>query len=147
MALRTATSAGTREARAQHEVALRATDLGTLRPWENLVAWFLVQLSVPTEIGYGHTLDEQTGHPADVLLTAADGSWCEVGERTDGGIRQVREAGPTHLWRALENAHRLWRELGQPGWERFGLTVTRDHQWVWLDSPDSDHSWTLRPYS
>lgn len=61
----------------------------------------------------------------------------------DLGVRQVREAGPTRLWRAVENAHGLWHELGEPGWERFGLTVTRDRQWVWLDSHDSDHTWPL----
>lgn len=143
MARRTATPTADRAVRAQHEAASRTTGLGSLRPWENLVAWFLAQLSVPTEIGYGHTVDEHTGRPADVLLTGADGSWCQASERADDGVRQVREAGPTRLWRAVENAHGLWHELGEPGWERFGLTVTRDRQWVWLDSHDSDHTWPL----
>jgi methyltransferase of ATP-grasp peptide maturase system len=145
MALRTAPPVGQRAACEQHEAVVRTTDLDALRPWENLVAWFLAQLSVPTEIGYGHSLDEQTGLPTDVLLTGADGSWCEVSERAAAGGRQVREAGPTPLWRAVENAHSYWHELGRPGWERFGLTVTPGRQWVWLDSPDGDHTWPLAP--
>jgi hypothetical protein len=126
--------------RDRNRAARRTTDLDQLRPWDNMVAWFLVQLSVPTEIGYGHTLDEHTGRPGDVFLTSPDGSWCEVGEHTG----QVWEAGPTPLWAAVEDAHRRWCDLGEPGWDRFGLTVTPDRQWVWLDAPDGDHSWPLR---
>ena len=36
----------------------------------------------------------------------------------------------------------LWHDLGQAGWGRFGLTTT-EQQWIWLDSPDSDHTWPL----
>ncbi len=79
----------------------------------------------------------------DVFLTSADGSWCEVSDHTDNRTRQVWEAGPTPLWRAIENANQLWHELGQPGWDRFGLTATIEQQWVWLDSPNGDHIWPL----
>lgn len=148
MALRAAPLAapGERAARGQHVPVQRTTDLEALRPWDNLVAWFLAQLSVPTEIGYSHTLDEQTGRPTDVVLTGANGSWCEVSERTENGTRQVREAGPTPLWCAVENAYSLWHQLGKPGWERFGLTVTPDYQRVWFDSPDNDNTWPLDPH-
>jgi methyltransferase of ATP-grasp peptide maturase system len=134
---------GTLPVRDRNRAARRTTDLDQLRPWDNMVAWFLVQLSVPTEIGYGHILEEHTGRPGDVFLTSSDGSWCEVSEHTG----QVWEAGPTPLWAAVEDAHRRWHELGEPGWDRFGLTVTPDRQWVWLDAPDGDHSWPLRPLS
>ncbi|MGH4021163.1 MAG: methyltransferase domain-containing protein [Pseudonocardiaceae bacterium] len=141
---------GERVSRDRDQAVQRISDLDQLRPWENLVAWFLAQLSVPTELGYGHALDEDTGRPADVFLTGSDGSWCEVSQHTDNGARRVWEAGPTSLWRAVEDAYQMWRELGQPGWDRFGLTVTTEHQWIWLDSPGSDHTWPLRqvpPYS
>lgn len=143
----TPTDAGEPVVRDRHDAVVRTSDLDTLRPWDNLVAWFLAQLSVPSEIGYGHTLDEQTDRPADVFLTTSEGSWCEISERAGNDTRQVHESGPTPLWRAVENAHSLWHELGQPGWDRFGLTVTPEHQWVWLDSPDSDHTWALNPSS
>ncbi|MGQ0776333.1 MAG: methyltransferase domain-containing protein [Pseudonocardiales bacterium] len=131
--------------RDRNHAVRRTTSVEQLRPWDNLVTWFLVHLSVPIEIGYGHTVDDQTGTPGDVFLTSSDGSWCEVSDDSDNGTRQVWEAGPTPLWRAVENAHHLWHELGRPGWERFGLTVTSQRQWVWLDSPTSDHTWPLRP--
>ncbi len=54
-------------------------------------------------------------------------------------------AGPAPLWAAVEDAHRRWDELDEPGWDRFGLTVTSDRQWIWLDAPDGDRSWPLRP--
>ncbi|MDQ3988502.1 MAG: methyltransferase domain-containing protein [Actinomycetota bacterium] len=126
--------------RDRNRAARRTTNLDQPRPWDNMVAWFLAQLSVPTEIGYGHTLDEHTGRPGDVFLTSSDGSWCEVSEHAG----QVWEVGPTRLWAAVEDAHRRWHELGEPTWDRFGLTATPNRQWVWLDAPDGDHSWPLR---
>ncbi|WP_328955082.1 hypothetical protein [Kitasatospora purpeofusca] len=32
--------------------------------------------------------------------------------------------------------YRWWADQGRPGCERFGLTVTPERQYVWLDSPD-----------
>ncbi|MCK1798652.1 methyltransferase domain-containing protein [Streptomyces sp. XM4193] len=40
-------------------------------------------------------------------------------------------------------AYELWRREGEPGRERFGITVTESGQWVWLDSPDGPHRWAL----
>jgi hypothetical protein len=135
------TVAGQQVTHDRAQVRPRTTDLGQLRPWDNLLTWFLAQLTVPGEIGYGHALNGE--HPEDVFLTSADGSWCEVSNHADNGTRQVWEAGPTALWRAVENADRRWRELGQPGWDRFGLTATTEQQWIWLDSPNSEHTWLL----
>ncbi|MGH3901388.1 MAG: hypothetical protein ACRDTA_24675 [Pseudonocardiaceae bacterium] len=56
---------------------------------------------------------------------------------------QVTEAGPTRVWRIIEDTHALWTGLDQPGWERFGLTVTENHQHVWLDTPTNQHTWPL----
>jgi hypothetical protein len=49
------------------------------------------------------------------------------------------------VWRIIENAHALWTTLDHPGWGRFSLTVTEDHQQVWLDTPTSNHTWPLPP--
>lgn len=130
-----ATAAGHQGTRDRAQATPRTTKIEQLRPWDNLITWFLAQLTVPGEIGYGHTVRD--GRPGDVFLTSADGSWCEVSNHADNDTRQVWEAGPTALWRAVEDADQLWRELGQPGWDRFGLTVTAERQWIWLDSPSS----------
>jgi protein-L-isoaspartate O-methyltransferase len=112
-------------------------------PWNNLVVWFLARFRQPPGLNHGVTLNPDTGRPAATFLSAPDGSWCEISH--DGDQQHiVREAGPTPLWSPIEAADRLWRAVGQPGWDRFGLTVTRDHQDVWLDSPEEpEHRWSL----
>jgi hypothetical protein len=57
---------------------------------------------------------------------------------------QVRQYGPRRLWDEVEAAFQVWKDLGEPAHDRFGLTVTPDgaHR-VWLDSPDSAHAWDL----
>jgi methyltransferase of ATP-grasp peptide maturase system len=127
----TPTARGHRVTRDRAQATPRSTDLDQLHPGDNLVAWVLAQLTVPGEIGFGRTVHD-TG---DVFLSSMDGSWCEVSHHTDNGARWVWEAGPTPLWRAVEDAHQLWHELGQPSWDRFGLTATTEQQWIWLDSP------------
>jgi len=89
MSLRTGAPApaGRTVARDRNRATSRTTELDVLRPWENLIVWFLAHLTVPTEINYGHILDEQSRRPGDVFLTSTDGSWCEVSEHTDQGTR------------------------------------------------------------
>ncbi|MGH4016103.1 MAG: hypothetical protein ACRDSL_19700 [Pseudonocardiaceae bacterium] len=82
--------------------------------------------------------------PRNTVLHALCGSWCEVREDAENGTHTVWETGPHPLWRIIEHAHTAWIELGQPGWERFGLTVTPDRQFIWLDSPNSQRAWSLR---
>ncbi|MEV6686546.1 methyltransferase domain-containing protein [Streptomyces sp. NPDC051130] len=37
----------------------------------------------------------------------------------------------------------LWRREGRPGRERFGVTVTPQGQWSWLDDPQGPYVWPL----
>ncbi|MFD9795910.1 methyltransferase domain-containing protein [Streptomyces sp. NPDC059070] len=41
-------------------------------------------------------------------------------------------------------AYELWRREGHPGRERFGVTVTAERQWAWLDDPRGPCAWPLR---
>jgi protein-L-isoaspartate(D-aspartate) O-methyltransferase len=121
----------------------RRSTLGVTRPWEHTVLWFLAhfQLSPDISVGgisFGLCGKDTSRPPTTAFLSAADGSWCEVDDDC-----QVWEAGPHQLWRIIESAHATWLQMGQPGWERFGLTVRPTQQWVWLDRPDSDIRWTL----
>lgn len=64
----------------------------------------------------------------------ASGSWATVAvEPADAFV--VRQHGPHRLWDEVTSAHEWWTRTGRPDHTRFGLTVTRDAQWVWLDSP------------
>ncbi|WP_026122359.1 methyltransferase domain-containing protein [Nocardiopsis halotolerans] len=59
-------------------------------------------------------------------------SWHIDPEHRDTGY-EVRQHGPRRLFDELESAHLLWTEAGRPAHTRFGLTVSADHQLVWLD--------------
>lgn len=77
-------------------------------------------------------------------LVAADGSWCDVAHQAepDGRFR-VAEGGPHRLWRIVEHAHGRYAELGEPSWERFGVTASASEQRVWLDHPDGEVNWPV----
>ena len=75
--------------------------------------------------------------PATTYLVHPDGSWARHEQN------QVTQGGPRPLWDLLEGAHADWLALGEPTRERFGMTVTAAGQWLWLDDPDSSHSWAL----
>ncbi|MGH3853241.1 MAG: hypothetical protein ACRDR6_07020 [Pseudonocardiaceae bacterium] len=116
----------------------RGSTLDVTRPWEHPVPWFLAHFQPPAGITFGLCGEDTSKPPTTTFLAAADGSWCEIDEH-----RRVWECGSHQLWRIIEDAHSAWCAMGQPGWERFGLTVRPSQQWVWLDSPDSDIRWDL----
>lgn len=120
------------------DATTRTTDLGMTRVWEAPPLWFLVNLQQPQPVTFGFTLDP-TRQPTGAQYRADDGSWCEVTEQGE-----VTEGGPRRLWADIEHAARQWRDLGEPGWDRFGLTVTPTAQTVWLDHPDGTR-WELPP--
>jgi methyltransferase of ATP-grasp peptide maturase system len=108
------------------------------------VPWFLAHSLLPQVTAFGSRGEDE---PEWVTFAARDGSWCEVGSEPDHrGFRRVRQGGPIRIWDRFERAHRQWQALGEPGWDRLGLTVTPDgfHR-VWLDDPDGDYRWPLPP--
>ncbi|HIV57987.1 MAG TPA: methyltransferase domain-containing protein [Candidatus Stackebrandtia faecavium] len=60
---------------------------------------------------------------------------------SEGRTRMIPFGAP--LWRRISTALDSWLAHGRPGRQRLGLTVTSDSQWVWLDEPDSQLTWTL----
>jgi hypothetical protein len=82
----------------------------------------------------------ELGPGAGGVVDLADGSWT----RFDLNEARVIQGGPRRLRDATEELFLLWTELGRPGRDRFGLTVTHDGRHVaWLDRPDSPHRWEL----
>lgn len=47
----------------------------------------------------------------------------------------VRQAGEGRLWDVVATAYSRWQLSGRPHRDRYGVTVTADHKWVWLDDP------------
>ncbi|MGH3940410.1 MAG: hypothetical protein ACRDTG_17595 [Pseudonocardiaceae bacterium] len=113
------------------------------RLWENPPLWFLLHLWQRGRLGFGYARDPDTGGPGPVFFSAQDGSWCELSTAQENGTRQVWEGGLQRLWAGIEAAIEFWHRHGEPGWDRFGLTVTPHRQTVWLDAPDSDHQWRI----
>jgi protein-L-isoaspartate(D-aspartate) O-methyltransferase len=62
-------------------------------------------------------------------------SWATVTPKGDGEY-VVHHEGPRRLWEELHAAYQWWLDAGRPDHTRFGLTVTKAAQDVWLDSPD-----------
>ncbi|MGQ0779301.1 MAG: ATP-grasp peptide maturase system methyltransferase [Pseudonocardiales bacterium] len=138
-----ATRSGPRRQR-DSEPEQRTTTLDPRTPWTSLIVWFLASFQLGAHLTLGYS-DFKDGQPTATSITIGDGSWAEVSLADERGVHQVTEGGPRRVWRIIENAHALWTDLGQPNWNRFGLTVTENHQQVWLDTPTSAHIWPLPP--
>ncbi|MFE9449319.1 methyltransferase domain-containing protein [Streptomyces sp. NPDC006739] len=41
------------------------------------------------------------------------------------------------------DAYALWRREGRPGRERYGITVSGERAWAWLDAPEGPYTWPL----
>ncbi|MGH3797230.1 MAG: hypothetical protein ACRDSP_20340, partial [Pseudonocardiaceae bacterium] len=64
-----------------------------------------------------------------MLWLLAGDAWASV----SAGL--VLQAGTRNLWDEAVTAHQRWLRYGHSTRWRFGLTMTREHQWVWLDEP------------
>jgi protein-L-isoaspartate(D-aspartate) O-methyltransferase len=86
-------------------------------------------------------LDGPEGESRAPAVAAPDGSWARVVMRSQPLVHQ---GGPRRLWDMVERNWERYLQLGKPGMDRYGITVTPDRrQHVWLDSPGSEHHWEL----
>ncbi|MGH3916782.1 MAG: protein-L-isoaspartate(D-aspartate) O-methyltransferase, partial [Pseudonocardiaceae bacterium] len=130
-------------ARNRADAQQRTTVLVRERLWENPPLWFLLHLWQGGRMGFGYVLDPVTRGPGAVFFSTEDGSWCELSTVDEEGTRQVWEGGPRRLWTSIEAGLEFWRQQGEPGWNRFGLTLTPHRHTIWLDTPDSHHQWQI----
>ncbi|MEV6008862.1 hypothetical protein AB0M29_18830 [Streptomyces sp. NPDC051976] len=77
------------------------------------------------------------------LYGISDRSWAAAVLHDEQSESTVYQGGPRRLWDHLEAAHYGWAEAGKPDVTRFGMTVTAEHERVWLDSPQHLVSGTL----
>ncbi|MBC3981670.1 methyltransferase domain-containing protein [Streptomyces sp. AC536] len=70
------------------------------------------------------------------LADAATGSWASVDVAPGADANEVTQRGPRRLWAEVEHAYQWWSAAGRPARTRYGLTVARTGQHVWLDHPD-----------
>ncbi|MFF8915920.1 methyltransferase domain-containing protein [Streptomyces sp. NPDC015032] len=70
------------------------------------------------------------------LFDMAGSSWATADFEKGRTAYDTVQSGPRRLWDEAEAVMRWWKEQGEPGFERYGLTVTpRRGQQVWLDDP------------
>ncbi|MCO6007368.1 hypothetical protein NE236_20520 [Actinoallomurus purpureus] len=121
------------------DLAGAAESATTLHPdavaFDDYDATFAVGLRVPDVTTKFQDAD---GGDDDFAFWAFSGpSWARV-DVTDGAVtHRVRQQGPRSLWTEIEAAYQWWDKVGHPETGRFGLAVTSDRQYVYLDSPDN----------
>ncbi|MEV0617203.1 methyltransferase domain-containing protein [Nonomuraea sp. NPDC050404] len=64
-------------------------------------------------------------------------SWGTVQWRPGADEYEVYQVGDRPLWDEVTEAYFRWVAWGEPGRSRFGMTVTREGQRIWLDTPDN----------
>ena len=69
------------------------------------------------------------------LHDPASGSWARCTATVGADRQPVAQYGPRRLWDEVEAGRAWWIEQDRPAAARFGLTVTAEHQQVWLDEP------------
>lgn len=87
---------------------------------------------------------DDDGHPT-VSLLDRDGSRVEVSTTATSRGYLVRQYGERNLWDEAERAVEFWENEDRPSYERFGITATPTHQYVWYDNPEGPHRWPLIP--
>ncbi|WP_327587435.1 methyltransferase domain-containing protein [Nonomuraea sp. NBC_00507] len=63
-------------------------------------------------------------------------SWAVVEWRPDQEQYSVYQVGDRPVWDEVVDAYFRWVSWGEPGRDRFGLTITQEGQQIWLDSPE-----------
>lgn len=98
------------------------------------VRTFAIGLRVPD--CYQVAAAARDGHRPVWFYGLDDRSWACVMFH-EGRKADVWQSGPRRLWDDVASALHWWQEKGEPGYERFGLTVTGDGEHrAWLDGPE-----------
>ncbi|MFC4013243.1 methyltransferase domain-containing protein [Nonomuraea purpurea] len=87
--------------------------------------------------GFGDGHDEDGALYRLWLADPADPySWGTVRWRPDAEEYEVYQVGDRPLWDEVTDAYFRWVSWGEPGRDRFGMTVTPEGQRIWLDDPE-----------
>jgi protein-L-isoaspartate(D-aspartate) O-methyltransferase len=70
------------------------------------------------------------------LIDPWSGSWASLDHEPGAEKFPVRQSGERDLWQEVQDAYRWWDGLDRPAADRWGLTVTGEGQYVWLDTEE-----------
>ncbi|TMR94459.1 methyltransferase domain-containing protein [Nonomuraea basaltis] len=85
---------------------------------------------------YAHISREETRFLTYVLNPADPSQWAVGIHQRGNPDHTVYQMGDRPLWEEVTEAYFRWVGWGEPGRDRFGMTVTPEGQHVWLDTPD-----------
>ncbi|MGP3912871.1 methyltransferase domain-containing protein [Nonomuraea sp. 10N515B] len=85
---------------------------------------------------YAHISREENRFLTYVLDPADPGQWAVAVHERGNPEHTVYQMGERPLWEEVCDAYFRWVGWGEPGRDRFGMTVTPEEQRVWLDTPD-----------
>ncbi|GAA3254437.1 methyltransferase domain-containing protein [Nonomuraea helvata] len=85
---------------------------------------------------YSHISREENRFLTYVLNPADSGEWAVAVHQRGDLDHTVYQMGDRPLWEEVTDAYFRWVSWGEPGRDRFGMTVTPEGQYVWLDTPD-----------
>ncbi|HEX5495029.1 MAG TPA: methyltransferase domain-containing protein [Mycobacteriales bacterium] len=80
-------------------------------------------------------IDTDDGGFEALIYDPASDSRAFVNVEPGGDTYRVRQHGRRKLWDEVEAGHAWWVDRDRPEHTRFGLTITPDEQWTWLDEP------------
>jgi protein-L-isoaspartate(D-aspartate) O-methyltransferase len=124
--------------RAEHEAAESTTELHPHEPVADFDAAFTIGLHLTGVMSRVVFDGDAPGAERFTvyLMDPEGGSWASW--RVEPGLKgryPVRQHGRRRLFTELEAAYRWWVREGRPEHGRYGITVSREAQTVWLDEP------------
>ncbi|MET8075606.1 methyltransferase domain-containing protein [Streptomyces sp. NPDC005303] len=125
--------------------------LAQCRPGARILSPLATGLIALTVQDAGHATGRFLHTPAYFVPLRGAGRRDQEPADPSGVPRQARESDLFRFLLALtrdslepREAYALWEHEGQPQRERYGVTVSGDRQWAWLDDPEGPYAWPLR---
>jgi protein-L-isoaspartate(D-aspartate) O-methyltransferase len=112
------------------------TDVDPRDLFDNSDADFAIGVLAPGCLPIVCYAEDDSGELTLWLVDGAE-SWASVDYVPHADDYAAEQYGPRRLFDEVTSAYRWWKEAGRPRRERFGLTVDRRGQRLWLDSPDN----------
>lgn len=126
-----------------HEFRVSRTELYPQEPL-SFDASFAIGLHMPTVLNRIEFADGEHDPRFVVYLVDPDsGSWASWHVHPAETSHEVRQHGPRQLFREFEAAYQWWIGNDRPTAPRFGMTVSANHQLMWLDEPTNIIASTL----
>ncbi|MCB5907394.1 methyltransferase domain-containing protein [Streptomyces pinistramenti] len=100
-------------------------------------ALFFVGLDLPDAWYLLAEADDNSGESTLWILGDDRSSWACADYEPGAQEFVIGQYGPRNLWDEAERSYRKWERRGRPERDRAGISVTREGEQVWLDTPEN----------